>query len=425
MFADRWLLAHYSPAAMNSAAAAGTGAYALIVLPMIVAAISEVFVGKYHGAGQLPDVGKPVWQMIWFSLLTLPFFLLAANYLPSLFFYGADQPELETEYFCWILYFGSSFCTTMALMGFFVGIGQVKTVTICTILGNTVNIGLDILFIFGYGPFPEMGVKGAALATGLSLVFQTLFLLTLFLKKSNRVTFGTGRVSFDLTCFKESLRIGAPAGVGRFLEIFAHFVFFRIVMLSGTTNFTIITVIQSFYLLLSFLIEGLSKGVSTLIANLLGGRQKGLISQVLKSAMTLHVVFSAILAIGLLGFSETLLFSFFMENDRSVLYNSEYLSIAHAALAWMCLFFLFDGFGWIYAGLLTASGDTKFMLYASIVLSWGFYILPTYLLLGRGFGDASQGWMIIAIYAILTFLTYRWRYRSERWLASSTSFAEA
>jgi len=425
MFADRWLLAHYSAAAMNSSAAAGTGAYALLVLPLIIAAISEVFVGKYHGANQLQEVGKPVWQMVWFSLLTIPLFLLGAEYLPTLFFYGAENAELETIYFRWIIYFGSSFCTTMALMGFFVGIGHVKTVTVCTLLGNAVNVGLDILFIFGYGPFPEMGIKGAALATGLAQLFQTLFLLALFLKRSNRMTFGTGRWYFDFTCFKESLRIGTPAGLGRFLEIMAHFVFFRIVMLSGTTNFTIITVIQSFYLLLSFLIEGLSKGVSTVIANLLGGKQNGLIAQVLKSAITLHVGFSAILAIGLLWFSEPLLLSFFMESDRTLLYASEYLSVAHTALAWMCLFFLFDGFGWIFAGLLTASGDTKFLLYASMILNWGFYILPTYLLIGRGQGDASMGWMIIAFYAILTFLTYRWRYRSDKWLATSTSFAKA
>jgi multidrug resistance protein, MATE family len=95
--------------------------------------------------------------------------------------------------------------------------------------------------------------------------------------------------------------------------------------------------------------------------------------------------------------------------------NPQLREIAFYALFWMSIFFLFDGFGWIYVGFLTACGDTKFLLYAGFFLTWLSYILPSYLVLGLAGGTAADGWMLIAMYAIMTFFTYRWRYKLGAW----------
>lgn len=429
MFADRLLLSHYSTQALTASATAGMASYVLIIIPMIIAGISEVFVGRNHGANQLKEVGKPAWQMVWLSLLSTPFFWLSAFIVPKWLFLGTENGILETEYFQWIIYFAPAFCSTIALSGFFIGIGHVKVVTYAAVLGNVTNIGLDILFIFGFGSLiPSMGIKGAALATGLSQLFQTLFLLALFLRKSNRETYGTDQWRFDRTSFLEGIYIGGPAGIGKFLELLAHFVFLRIVQTSGSDNMTILTVVQSFYILMAFIVEGLSKGVSSIAANLIGGRQETLIKKVLNSALTLQFAFFCIVFIGMLGFSHPLLTLFFSEQEVGLLNDPHFYQIARSALLWMSLFFLLDGFSWVYAGFLTACGDTKFLLYASLVLNWVFYILPSYFLLGIGKGSAAQGWMLVAFYALLTCLTYRWRYQSSRWksnFADTISLEEA
>src|SRR5690349_19218751 len=72
LFADRLLLARYSTAALNACATSGMASYALMIIPLITAGISEVFVGRCNGANQMQEVGKPVWQMIWLSLLATP-----------------------------------------------------------------------------------------------------------------------------------------------------------------------------------------------------------------------------------------------------------------------------------------------------------------------------------------------------------------
>ena len=49
MFADRLFLGNYSLDAMGASATAGTGAYMIAVLPLVIASISGVFVGQFHG----------------------------------------------------------------------------------------------------------------------------------------------------------------------------------------------------------------------------------------------------------------------------------------------------------------------------------------------------------------------------------------
>lgn len=416
MFVDRLILARYSALALNAAATAGMAFWAFAIVPLVCAGISEVFVGRNHGAGRMQEVGRPVWQMVWMSCGTLPLFLLCGWLAPQFIFSGTGNEILETAYFRSFMLFGPFFCSTVALIGFFVGIGQVRIVTASAIVGNIVNIGLDLLLVFGYGSIPALGAHGAAVATGLSQIVQTVFLLMFFLRKKYRLDYRTADYSFRWGYFKESLVMGGPVGIGKFLEMLAHFVFFRIAAQSGPENLTIITVAQSFYLLLCFVIEGLSKGVSSLVANLLGGKQFDALYKVLRAGMILQTIFFIILAMLMILFSSPILLLFFSGAGAQFLTDPTFVATALSSLHWMCLFFLLDGFGWVYMGFLTAAGDTKFILYAGIVLNLFGYIVPTYFVLGVARALADKGWMLITVYAFVTFLTYAWRYRSKRWL---------
>ncbi len=56
---------------------------------------------------------------------------------------------------------------SMAFEKLFQAVGNMKTTMISLMCGCITNIVLDPVLIFGYGPFPEMGIEGAALATGI------------------------------------------------------------------------------------------------------------------------------------------------------------------------------------------------------------------------------------------------------------------
>ena len=65
----------------------------------------------------------------------------------------------------------------------FQAVGRMKTSMFCMLVGCVTNIVLDPLFIFGIGIFPEMGIEGAALATGIGQVVSLAgYLLMYYLK---------------------------------------------------------------------------------------------------------------------------------------------------------------------------------------------------------------------------------------------------
>lgn len=416
IFVDRLFLAHYDPLALNAAACAGTAYYMFLVVPMGVAAIAEVLVGRLHGEDKFSEIGSATWQMVWFGILLTPIFVMIGWFGPYVLFAGTGNEANETDFFKILMLFAPAQCSTIALSGFFIGTGNVKIVTISAMLGNVVNIVLDYLMIFGWGVIPEWGVAGAAYATGISQVIQTTFLLGLFLASNSRKAYNTLRFGFNRLYLFEGLRIGAPSGLGHCMEVSAHFLFFRIVMSVGTEQMTIVAMIQSFYILSTFVIEAQSKAASAIVANLLGAGVFGLIDKVMRSSFILHS-FYFLLFVGCIYFFPGIFQRIFNSPAHKELLSDPDLSRTFSvALFFMGLFFLLDGLGWILIGFLTAAGDTRYVLYVSTFVHWVAYVLPTLMFVGWGKGGADVAWSIIAFMSCLSFSLYLWRYLSRAWL---------
>lgn len=422
IFVDRLLLSWHAPAEFNAVANAGMACYAFLILPISICAISEVLVGRLHGEGRWEEIGKPVWQMIWFSLMLVAPMTIISFFVPPLIFYQTGNEFNETIYFQVMIRFAPILCATISLSGFFIGIGKVKIVSRCVVAGNIFNIFLGYVLIFGGWIVPSLGIMGAALATGISQTLQCLILLRYFLSQGYRRTYGTVQFDFNLMYFKEALRIGTPSGLGHAIEVAAHFIFFRIVMMAGNEQLTIAALVQSFYLLLGFVCEALSKGVGAIVANLIGARELTLIKRVFWSAIKLHILFFLVF-FGIIWFYSNALINLFF-TDTQILLSTNLRVLATQAMLWMGVFFLFDGFSWILIGQLTAAGDVKFILYVSILINWLAYVLPVFLLVALGGKGANYAWMVIALSGMLNFMIYYQRYYSGKWLKQEICMRE-
>lgn len=423
IFVDRLFLSQHHPMALNAAASSSVAYYVFLTVPMGIAAISEVLVGRLNGEKNFSEVGSASWQMVLFCLFLTPFFLLAAFFAPPLLFWGSDNIFLETAYFETLMFFGSIQCMAIALNGFFIGIGKVRIVTIAALVGNLFNISFDWLLIEGHWHFPALGIKGAAIATGIAQVIQLLILFICYWSSKNRHFYRTGKLKFNLSYFLEGLRIGGPSGFGNALEITAHFIFFRIVNMTGVKEMTLVAMVQSFYLLSSFVVEAQSKSASAIISNLLGARRFGPIPKVLKSAFTIHFFFFFCFAISTILFQDGFL-NIFMSEHAEFLVDDAFKQQFFISLLLMSLFFLFDGLSWILLGFITAAGDTKFVFYTSLFVPWIAYVLPAYWLVGVHKQGASVAWAIIVFMSMTNFMLYFWRYNSGKWalrFASSNS----
>ena len=76
-----------------------------------------------------------------------------------------------------------------------------------------VNTILDPLMIFGYGPFPKMGIKGAALATVISRCIGLIVILIILVKREKLFTFHFGKLKGILSTWKDVLHIAGPASL--------------------------------------------------------------------------------------------------------------------------------------------------------------------------------------------------------------------
>ncbi len=390
-FSDRLILAHHSVASMNAAAIGGISSWGLMVFPMVIAQTTEVFVGKFNGEGNLKKVATPVWQMLWLCLFMILPYLFLSRMLAPLLFHGTGNTALESDYFIATSNFAPCCVGAIGLAGFFIGTGKMKVVTYTMIVGNILNIGLDIILVFGLYGFPAMGCKGAGLATGLSQAVQVLIYLLLFLKKENREKYGSSSFSFDKKLTREFLNLAIPSGVGRCMEVAAHVIFFRIMIMAGGNTMTCATVVQSLFIFTNFMVDGLAKGATAIISNVYGADQKQYLAKILRSACSVHTIICVTFSTLLLSNIELVARCFFSDDVAAGILTPEFLTTLRNATFWMSIFFLFDGFCWIFFGLFTAAGDTKFVMYVNIVLNWLGYVLPTYLVVGLYKGQTMRG----------------------------------
>lgn len=418
LFLDRLLLAQYSIYALNACVNASVTAAALQFAFLTTSAIAEVFVGQYNGAGRYKKIAEPVWQMIWFSCISAAFFIPLAFLSGPLFFTDA-YAHLEIEYFKWIMFFGPVFCMSAALSAFYIGRGSVKFVTMVVIFANLLNVALDLVFIFGYEPFiPSFGIAGAAIATGISQLVQCGILFFGFLRRKYREQFGTGNWSFNPSCFIKCLKIGLPNSLAHTLEIIAWAVFFRMMTSMGEEYITVVAICQSIFILFTFIAEGISKGATAIAANLIGAKKWDLVWKLFRSGVKFYL--QAFLLLGLiLVVDPSPLIDWFIGKGEGAVSKETIRTIATSACVWMWVYFLFDGIHWLVVGLLTAAGDTKFILLIGGLSAWIFAVIPIYFFIVVLGHQADVSWMITAAYGCLVCVIYLLRFHSEKWRKAS------
>lgn len=128
---------------------------------------------------------------------------------------GNDVLEYIREYMS-IWYIGMPFVVVPMVGNYIIrSLGDTKTPSIIMTIAATVNVILDPLLIFGIGPFPEMGIKGAAIATVLSRMITFLVALNILIFRDKVVKFRIRELSDAYESWKQILYVGVPAAIVR------------------------------------------------------------------------------------------------------------------------------------------------------------------------------------------------------------------
>jgi len=415
LFCDRLFLAHSSTEALNASVNSSVYFWILQMGTVAVACIAEVFVGQYNGAGRSREMGAPVWQMIWFSLFSVIFYLPAGLWLGPALFASTPHSAMATDFFGILSYCGPLFPLGAALAAFYIARGRVILVAVATMAANVTNVVLDYILIFGVeGWIPAMGIRGAAWATAAGQLMDIVVLASCFLSKFNRTNFGTGKWKLQGKLFWDCIRVGTPSSISMAIELLAWAVLIHFVALKDEALLTVASITQSILILFLFVNESVGKAVTTIASNAIGAKQWSIVWRIFRSGMRLNLYLCALFAIPLL-FAADWLVGFFLPADSTEAFIESVRSVSVRSCLWLWLYCLVDGAKYTLMGLLTAAGDTRFLAIfgggAICVLA----IAPVIIALGVFGLHYDSTWIISVVATMIISGVFLWRFRQEKW----------
>ncbi|MBN2611831.1 MAG: MATE family efflux transporter [Bacteroidales bacterium] len=288
--------------------------------------------------------------------------------------------------------------------------GDAMVPMIVMIVANLINIVLDPCLIFGWGPFPEMGLTGAAVATciGRSIgVIMQIFMLT---RKHRRIYINLKSVILDLKIILKLLGLSA-GGIGQFLISTTSWVFlYRIMTEFGdhvVAGYTIAIRLLIFSLLPAW---GLSNAASTLVGQNLGAKHP---ERAERSAWMISYVNMAFLSVvGIVFYAGSGYFVPLFTSDPLI------IEIGIECLKILSFGYLFYGLGMVMSQSFNGAGDTFTPTIINFICFWLIeiplaYLLALYLNMGaKGvFLSVVIAESLLGLFAFLIFKRGKWKLR--------------
>lgn len=274
------------------------------------------------------------------------------------------------------------------------GEGNTFVPMLTMMIGAILNMIIDPFLIFGLGPFPQLGVAGAAYATVFSRFIGGIFIIFVLFSDKNELTLKLEDFEFDFQIIKEIYNIGIPAMANRLL-FSVSIVFINLIL--GAFSSTAIAVMglifrmQSFFLMMVF---GLTQGYLPLVGYNYGHNNPE------RMKKTILIGNAAALSFGVIGF---LIFQLFPEAIIR-LFNSdpELLEIGVGALKRVSLSYFFMVLNIV--GVATFQAVGKGMpSFAITFLRQAILLVPGMYLLGEFFG-LNAVWLSFPIAESVSFV---------------------
>lgn len=327
-----------------------------------------------------------------------------------LLFMGADTKVAAENYGFTQLMLGGNLVIMLLFVnnGIFRGAGDASLAMRSLLIANIINIILDPLLIMGYGPFPKLGLMGAAVSTtigrGAGVIYQ---LYHLFAGRDLvKISFAKLKPSLDEI---RKIFVTSSGGMIQFLIGSCSWIFLaRIIARAGTeatSGYVTAIRICIFTLLPAW---GIANAAATLTGQNLGAKHP---ERAEKSVW--RSAFLALCFFVLVG----LVFFFFGENlMRAFTSNATAIAEGTTCLHILAVGYLFFAYGMVLTQAFNGAGDTRTPTYLNLLVFWGMQIPMAYLVAVKmGWGTRGVYWAIavcesmLAIISIFLFKKGRWK----------------
>jgi len=313
-----------------------------------------------HGAAQV--TGQAIWVGVFLSIGIGIFGVMFARDL--LVIMGASDGVIEQGTGFTTVLLGGSFSIIylFLLNAAFRGAGDATVALRSLWLANGINIVLDPCFIFGLGPFPEMGVTGAAVATTIGRGIGVAYQLWYLMNGRGRIAFTVQHLRFVPSLAWRLLRISL-GGIGQFLIATSSWIgVMRIVAMFGSpaiAAYTIALRMMEFVFLPAW---GLGNAAATLVGQNLGAGQPDRAEESTWKAARYNAAFMAFAGIFLLLFAQTITGWFTDAPDV--------LHIGTRCLQILGIGFPMYAVGMVIVQAMNGAGDTETPMTLNVICFW-------------------------------------------------------
>ncbi len=341
--------------------------------------------------------------------IAIPGILFASQFLKIM---GASESMAQEGYLFPTIMFGTN---TVVMLLFIINAvfrssGDAAISMRVMWFANIVNIILDPLFIFGYGPFPELGLAGAAVATTTGRGLAVLYQFYLLFKGKHRIRLYWNSLQVRLKVMLKMVKISGGGILQNLIATSSWILLVRIIAVSGPealAGYTIAIRIVIFAMLPAW---GLSNAASTLVGQNLGAKHPERAERSVWITGYINMIFMGILGTFLALFPE-----FFIR-----LFISDLVVVENGTLALRIISFgfIFYALGMVLVQGFNGSGDTLTPTKINLFCFWLFEIPLAYLLaivLNYGLTGASIAIVTaetcLALVALILFKKGKWKLR--------------
>ncbi|HLN72040.1 MAG: MATE family efflux transporter [Methylococcaceae bacterium] len=339
-------------------------------------------------------------------LVTIPGIIYAKEFLLLM---GASPEMAEAGYMFPAIMFGGNAVIMLLFIinAIFRSSGDAAVSMRVLVFANLVNIVLDPLLIFGIGPFPELGLKGAAVATTTGRSLAVCYQFYILFKGHKRIRLEWHHLKIKLDVMFQLFRLSTGGILQNIIATSSWIALVRIISALGAevlAGYTIAIRIIVFALLPSW---GLSNAASTLVGQNLGAAQPDRAERTVWMTAIANMVLLGAIGFVFILWPETFI-RLFIEDPAVVKSGVTCLQIVSYG-------FVFYALGMVMTQGFNGSGDTITPTKLNVVCFWLFEIPLAYLLaivLKMNIEGASIA--IVAAESLLTLMAW-YIFRKGKW----------
>lgn len=321
---------------------------------------------------------------------------------------SSDVAQQMSGYTAWMIGGNAVIMMLFIINAIFRSSGDAAISMRVLIFANTLNIILDPCLIFGLGPFPEMGITGAAIATNIGRGLAVIYQFYLLFGGKHRVRLGPTSIKIDFKVIREILRVSTGGIMQIFIATSSWIGLVRILSIYGNevlAGYTIAIRIIIFSLLPSW---GISNAAATLVGQNLGaGKPERAARSVWYTAIT-NVILLGIIGIFFVSWPGFFV-SLFTDDPDVISFGAKSLQIISCG-------FIAYGMGMVMIQAFNGAGDTSTPTWINFFCFWLLEIPLAYTLsITMGFREYGVFFAILsaetvmAVVGVILFKKGRWK----------------